>query len=220
MFTVAKTTLFRPLAAALFTAALLAPTAHAASNAGEALSRIEADGYVATHELALRHGLWTASATTPDGKLISVILDPANDTVTPVSRDAFGTTLPTAQAAKDALQLAGYRNIRDIEFDDGFWEAEARKLNGEKVDLVLHPVTLEVLSEVGEYTASNNTAGGTRLTASEVRAALEAAGYRAIRDLDFDDGVWEADATNPANRRVELKIDPVSGQVLREKLDD
>lgn len=214
-----KTALIRPLAAALLGATLLAPAARAAQNAHEALDRIESSGYVATHELALRHGLWTAASTTPDGQRVTVILDPVNNTVTPVSRAAFGTTLPTAQAVANALQHAGYRNVRDIEFDDGFWAAEARRSNGEKVDLVLHPVTLAVLSEVGEYTVSGNGSSGTRLAAHEIRQALEAAGYRAIRDLEFDDGVWDADAINRANQSVELKIDPGTGQVLREKLD-
>lgn len=220
MFALDQHIFSRRFAAALFAAALLAPAAHAASSAGEALSRIEADGYVAAHKLALRHGLWTAAATTPDGQRIWVIVDPADDSVTPVSRAAFGSSLPGAQAVREALQRAAYRNIRDIEFDDGFWEAEARKSTGEKVELVLHPLTLEVLSEAGEYGVNDGAAGGSRLAASEIRAALEAAGYRNIHDLEFDDGVWEADAINAAHQRVELKIDPLGGQVLREKLDD
>ena len=40
------------------------------------------------------------------------------------------------------------------------------------------------------------------------------------RDIDYDDGFWEAEATNAANQPVELRIEPTTGKVLREKLDD
>ena len=41
-----------------------------------------------------------------------------------------------------------------------------------------------------------------------------------MRDLEFDDGHWEADAYNSAGQRVELTINAATGAVEREKLDD
>ncbi|RMX01787.1 PepSY domain-containing protein [Allofranklinella schreckenbergeri] len=59
------------------------------------------------------------------------------------------------------------------------------------------------------------------LTAEQVRARLEKAGYTGIHDVDYDDdGYWEADAVNRAGQRVDLRIDPHSGAVLRERRDD
>jgi len=58
------------------------------------------------------------------------------------------------------------------------------------------------------------------LTAKEVIAKLEAAGYRSITDVEKDDGVWEVDAVNAAGERVELDVDPVTGEILREYPDD
>lgn len=49
---------------------------------------------------------------------------------------------------------------------------------------------------------------------------LEAAGYTDVHDLEKDDGIWEAEATNAAGQRVELDIDPTSGSVIREEPDD
>ena len=40
-----------------------------------------------------------------------------------------------------------------------------------------------------------------------------------MRDLEFDDGYWEAEALNSANRYVELRIEPTTGKVVREKLE-
>jgi hypothetical protein len=49
---------------------------------------------------------------------------------------------------------------------------------------------------------------------------LESAGYTNVRDLEKDDGIWEAEATNSAGEEVELDIDPTSGNVLREEPDN
>ncbi len=54
----------------------------------------------------------------------------------------------------------------------------------------------------------------------QVRQALQVAGYTRIRDIDYDDGFWEAEATNAASQPVELRIESTTGKVLREKLDD
>jgi len=59
----------------------------------------------------------------------------------------------------------------------------------------------------------------TELTAKEVIAKLEEAGYRSITDIEKDDGVWEVDAVNAAGERVEVDVDPVTGKILRERPD-
>ena len=58
------------------------------------------------------------------------------------------------------------------------------------------------------------------LDAKQIIAKLEAAGYTRIQDVEKDDGIWEVEATNSAGERVELDVDPVSGNVLREEPDD
>jgi hypothetical protein len=49
---------------------------------------------------------------------------------------------------------------------------------------------------------------------------LESAGYTDVQDLEKDDGIWEAEATNAAGQRVELDIDPTTGAVIREEPDN
>lgn len=51
------------------------------------------------------------------------------------------------------------------------------------------------------------------LTEPQVRAQLEAQGYTNINDVEFDDGMWEADATSADGNRVELRLDPKSGKI-------
>ena len=51
------------------------------------------------------------------------------------------------------------------------------------------------------------------LTSAEVRAKLEAQGYTNINDVEFEDGVWTADARSADGNRVDLSIDPRTGNV-------
>jgi hypothetical protein len=60
--------------------------------------------------------------------------------------------------------------------------------------------------------AQSGSAAG--MGATEVVQKLEAAGYRDIRGLELDDGLWEADATSPRGFEIELKINPGSGAIL------
>lgn len=57
------------------------------------------------------------------------------------------------------------------------------------------------------------------LSADQIFLTLQQAGYTLVRDLAFDDGYWEAEALNSANRYVELRIEPTTGKVVREKLE-
>ncbi len=70
------------------------------------------------------------------------------------------------------------------------------------------------------WVAQAQNATAAQLDAKQVIAKLESAGYTNIEDVERDDGVWEVEATNSAGQRVELDVDPVSGNVLREKMDD
>ena len=51
------------------------------------------------------------------------------------------------------------------------------------------------------------------MTEPQVRAQLEAQGYTEIHDVEFDDGMWEADAKSADGNHVDLRIDPKNGAV-------
>jgi hypothetical protein len=108
------------------------------------------------------------------------------------------------------VEQAGYTDIRDVEFDDGFWEVEATSADGSKVELYVDPRSGEVLDRNAAPT----------LTAADIAARLEAAGYTNVRDVEFDDGRYEAEATNAAGQNVDLKVDGRDGSVVHEDIDD
>ncbi|MEW6272045.1 MAG: PepSY domain-containing protein [Thermodesulfobacteriota bacterium] len=63
---------------------------------------------------------------------------------------------------------------------------------------------------------ARRTAGSaaTTLSPDEIVRKVEAAGYRDVRDVEYDDGRWEAEAIDKSGKRVDLRIDPASGAVV------
>ncbi|RYF62187.1 MULTISPECIES: PepSY domain-containing protein [unclassified Acidovorax] len=212
-----KTVLTLTIAAAAAASAL--PSMAWALTPQEAINVITQHQYVAPQDLQKRYGYWTADALALDGVRVDVLVNDADGSLTTVRKTDIGTALPSVAQVADKVRASGYALVHDVELDDGFWEAEARQSpQSAKVELVLHPVTLEVLSQVGRDggTVNNQPALG----ADQVLQALQQAGYTRIHGIEFDEGFWEADAVNTANQAVELRVDPNTGKVLRERLDD
>ncbi len=61
--------------------------------------------------------------------------------------------------------------------------------------------------------------GETALTRAEVRKKLEDKGYKVLR-VKRDDGVYEAYVTNAKGVLYEVKVHPVSGEILKLELED
>ena len=53
------------------------------------------------------------------------------------------------------------------------------------------------------------------MSIKDVLNKLEAAGYRDFREVERDDNRYEVKATDPQGLRVELDVDPVTGDVLK-----
>lgn len=109
---------------------------------------------------------------------------------------------------RDALTAAGYTDIEDVERDDGLWDADARRGDGRKIDVRVDPRTGTVYPDDAQ----------TSLTEDDVRASLTTAGYERIRDVRFDDGMWEADA-DQGGVEYDLYLDPASAEVVARKRD-
>lgn len=115
----------------------------------------------------------------------------------------------TAPQVRASLEAQGYTNINDIEFDDGMWTADARSADGNRIELRIDAATGEVYPD--EQVA--------QLSEADVQAQLSAAGYTNIHDVDYDDGVWKAEADDPAGKDVEVRIDPRTGAIVGKEKD-
>ena len=65
--------------------------------------------------------------------------------------------------------------------------------------------------------ASAQTVGvaSPRVTVSDARDIAVANGVLYIRKLEFDDGKWKVEGRDVAGRRVEMEIDPRSGDIAQ-----
>lgn len=206
--------MYRTVLSASLLSLAFAASAQNAPDARTALGLIESRGYVAACELEFQYGLWTAEATDGQGRRVDLLVNPASGVVDAIGPRGEGAL--TSAELRTLLGAAGYRNLRDMERDDGLWELEAQNAAGQRVELVVHGVSGDVLSEAldGQPPANAGFLG-----AAEITARLSAAGYTHIRELEFDKGHWECDARNPQGQWVELKIDGRSGAILREERD-
>lgn len=54
---------------------------------------------------------------------------------------------------------------------------------------------------------------GDAMTSTEVEALLKGKGYRKVDDVEFKDGLWQAEAKSGDGKHVRLRVDPVSGRI-------
>lgn len=58
---------------------------------------------------------------------------------------------------------------------------------------------------------------GAQLTIRDIYDRMEAAGYREIREIEWDDGRYEVRASNAQGERVKLHVNARSGEVERSR---
>lgn len=134
-----------------------------------------------------------------------------------LSGSAFAQA-PAPTAGKDVLKEPqvralltekGYTNIDDLDFEDGQWETDATSANGDRVDVRINPASGDV---VAEKLVSN-------LSENDVKAKLAAAGYSKVHDVDFDDGVWKAEAERADGNDVEIHLAANTGEIIHVEND-
>ena len=136
----------------------------------------------------------------------------------PVQATQTTTTTTTVETSSNALtedQIktdignAGYKEVKGLEFKNGVWMAKARGGNDNWVRIRIGPTTGKV------YQAD----APSRLNQDEIKAKLTAAGYQNVHDVEFDDGLWSADAKSPQGEDVDLLVDHDDGSVVASQHD-
>lgn len=124
---------------------------------------------------------------------------------------AAAPALATSEAdARAALSRQGYGAIHELEYEDGLWEAEVVRVDGSRGEVVVD----------GTGRIHDARDGRARLDAVAIGAALSAAGYREVHEIERDGAVWSADAMAADGRKVELRLSAYDGSVLSEQIDD
>ena len=128
-----------------------------------------------------------------------------------IGTNAWADTIEDASQVIAALQAAGYSTVRDVELDDGLWEAEVRAADGMWHDVHVDRASGSVI---------DLAAGGKMLTAAEVTQRLQAAGYTSVHELDLDEAVWDVEAVDAQGQRLELRVNGFTGAVLSSGMED
>ncbi len=109
-----------------------------------------------------------------------------------------------------------YDVVTEIAFDDGVWEVEAFK-GDMAYELAVHPRSGERLYEYRDYGEVRPPAGTLKL--SEVVRIIEKAGYVQIDEISFERRNWEIEAIRD-NQKREIHVDPATGEVVSDRIDD
>ena len=137
----------------------------------------------------------------------------ASETTTTTVTSSWTTQQPAGALSEDkikgAIATAGYKEVKGLEFKDGVWRSKARGGNKKWVKLMVGPVNGKV------YPAD----APSRLNADEISAKLTAAGYQNIKDVEFEDGLWSAEAKTSHGTEVDLLADPDDGSVVAKSHD-
>lgn len=115
----------------------------------------------------------------------------------------------TEPQVRALLTEKGYTRIDDLDFEDGAWETDATSADGNRVDVRVDPATKRIFAEALVSTLSED----------DVKAKLSTAGYSKVHDVDFDDGVWKAEAERADGNDVEIHLDPKDGHILHVEND-
>lgn len=113
------------------------------------------------------------------------------------------TTLAEPQV-RELLTQQGYTRIDDLEFEDGMWETDATSADGNRIDVRVDPASGKIFAEDVVATFS----------AEDIKARVTAAGYSKVHDVDYDDGVWKAEAEREDGKNVEVRVDAKDGRIL------
>lgn len=122
---------------------------------------------------------------------------------------AAKTDVLTEPQVRALLTEKGYTRIDDLDFEDGAWETDATSADGNRVDVRVDPASKRIFAEALVSTLSED----------DVKAKLTAEGYSKVHDVDFDDGVWKAEAERADGNDVEIHLDPKDGKVLHVEND-
>ena len=132
----------------------------------------------------------------------------ATPAVTPPATTQASSPM-TELTVRDLLIAEGFSEINDVKFTEGLWTADAKSADGNHVEV-------KVDSSTGKIIPDDEIA---KISKDKVIANVQAAGYTNVHDVEFEGGVWKAEANDSKGNDVELKLDPDTGKILGSEKD-
>jgi uncharacterized membrane protein YkoI len=138
--------------------------------------------------------------------------------------------LPSAVIAADApiagnlsiadivakLEKSGFGPFSEVSREHGQWEVEVQK-GRDALELIVSSSTGEIISQYADDTDPQPPSGS--LALSEVLKKVAAAGYSDIESVSFERRYWEVEAFK-GGQEHECQVDPKTGEIVSDRLDD
>jgi ABC-type transport system substrate-binding protein len=142
--------------------------------------------------------------------LAPLLLAPLMALTLPALAQSSGAGKPlTEPQVRELLGKAGYTRIDDLDFEDGMWETDATSADRKRVDVRVDPASGQIYAE----------ALVSQLSENDIKAKLTAAGYSKVHDVDFDDGLWKAEAERADGKNVEVHLAANDGSIIHVEND-
>jgi len=125
--------------------------------------------------------------------------------------DAAAGPIRSPMQLEAHLLAAGYRNVFDIDLDDGLWEAKVRKPGGLWREVAVDPASGRI------YEGGASRSVETLNTVTDVVVAHD---YTMLELAEPDGALWEVEATDARGQCVGLRVDPVSRSIVQRLPDD
>lgn len=114
------------------------------------------------------------------------------------------------------LEQMGYGPFTEVSFDDGHWEVEVYKQNV-PYELAVEPGSGNILSEHRDDAEPRPSRDSQPL--SHILRMLGKAGYTEISEVSFERRYWEVESFR-SDGKHETHVDPITAEVINDRLDD
>lgn len=107
------------------------------------------------------------------------------------------------------VKTQGYTDVDSLVMGaEGLWHAQAREDDGTWREVRIDPNNGRVLSGLESA-----------LDEDDVRERVLARGFTEVREVNWNDGVWEVEAETPTGQIVDLMLEPEDAEVMAEVAD-
>ncbi|MGO4551316.1 PepSY domain-containing protein [Lysobacter sp. 2RAF19] len=141
--------------------------------------------------------------------LASLLLSSAAMATTPVA--PAPSPIRTPMQLEAHLHAAGYRNVFDVDLDDGLWEAKVRKSGGFWREVAVDPQTGRIYDGAGARSVEALNA---------VSQIVADKGYTMMELAEQDGALWEVDAMDAQGKCLSLRVDAASKSIVQALPDD
>lgn len=118
------------------------------------------------------------------------------------------TSPMTETDVRAALAAQGYTKVNDVRFKEGLWTADGKSADGKHVEMKID-ANGKIIPDEPVATISKD----------QIIIKVQDAGYTKVHGVDFEGGVWKAEAVDSNGHDVEIKLDPNDGHILGSQND-